>query len=311
MWALLTCHFPKQREAATGPSLCQANTLHETCCFGVCSSSEGKVKGWHWGIQSSSHKASSPSAHSQGQDRVSLAQRSKSWPRPAWTPRYSKFLEWSELPHRPYCSLWAKFKTSREWDTKQTVQMILSPSCPLPQIHTHTGAFQWQKLGGLYSPVLRLLLSSWTNLSNSLQSLEPVSLSIQEKRIVEKIKLDASIFATCLPRNSNTVLLSFPLPFSYFRNKGMLVKEFNWLKDNINFCQNEPSDFLENSADAPVRFRSPGSYVICYVRVILFPQCALWDYDVQAKVKRKLCKHNPRKLAYKARPSSRSKPAGC
>lgn len=89
--------LPKQR-GDTGPSSCQANMLHETCCFWVYPRSEVKVKGWHQGVQSSSHKNSSPFAHSQGQDRASLAQRSKGWTQPALTLRYLKFLEWSELP---------------------------------------------------------------------------------------------------------------------------------------------------------------------------------------------------------------------
>lgn len=91
----------------------------------------------------------------------------------------------------------------------------------------------------------------------------------------------------------------------------MLFKELNRQKDSINFGQNELSNFLENSADTPVRVRSPGSYIVSYVRVILLPHRALSDYSVQAKIKRKLCKHNPRKSAYRTGPSSRSKPAGC
>lgn len=81
--------------------------------------------------------------------------------------------------------------------------------------------------------------------------------------------------------------------------------------DNTKLCQNELSDFLENSANTQVTLSTPGLLRNKLHKGHLSPPLALLDYGVEAKIKRKLCKQNPKKLTYKAGPRPRSKSAVC
>ena len=204
----------------------------------------------------------------------------------------------------------------QEWSS-----MILIYSCPITHTHTlslsHTHTHMHTLTGAhsihrtwvwLYSPAL---VSPATNLSYSLLSLK-AWVCLEGKRIAEKIKLDIITSAKHLTQNSNTVL------YSPFLSAISEITQCFW-KNSIDWKrQHKPlskgilrQESWKTWQTLAVRLGSLDSYITSYIRGILFPWCALWDYGVQAKGTRKLCKCNPGKPANKTGTHSRSKPAVC
>lgn len=159
----------------------------------------------------------------------------------AWPPRHSNSSEWSELlmDFTAINGQSLKHQEKGTWN-RCPAQFWITP-CPLPQTHTHRhihpGTYTQRHTHThsmrrtwvwLHSPVPSL--SSCRILSNSLPPWASAASSTRGKRIVEKIKLNAVTPANC---RHIIAVLSFLLPSSFgcFRNKRMLFKEFNCLKE--------------------------------------------------------------------------------
>lgn len=163
--------------------------------------------------------------------------------------------------------------------------MSVNPSMlPIPDTYTHRnipeeGPGSGLRAQGYHSPAVQ---------SSAKAS---VSLSRQGKRVAEKIKWDAIISATCQPHNNHTVPSCSPLPLGYFRNKEMLFKEFSSIsKRQHQHLSKWTLRLLRRLCRHSSETQISGLLQTSYIRIILFSQHARLDCDVQAKVKRKLCK---------------------
>lgn len=137
------------------PSSCQANMLREDYCFRVCPSSEIREAGGTGGVQSCSHKASSPSGHSQAQERVSFPWLREEW-LSVWLQRHrtQTSFERSELPvdFRPVGGQSVRLQENgTENRTVRHISESLHALCPkyeYTHTHTHntTGLFRWRTI---------------------------------------------------------------------------------------------------------------------------------------------------------------------